>query len=259
MNRFAEPHPDRPVARGPACPGGRPLAALALVLLCAAGAAAASTPDRGAAEAVDLGAFRIDRTEVTVARVDAWLAATGRRTTAEREGGGYEWGGGWVRRPGWTHRAPSGRPARPDDPAVHLSALEADAFCAWAGGRLPDRAEWTRAAYVEQRSAPPAPFVRGRTYPYPTGDTPEGANLVGAADGWERHAPAGATVAGVNGLHEMAANVWEWLADAQGDDRLTAGGSWWYGASQTQASGMQWKPAGFFAVYVGFRCVYPPR
>ena len=105
---------------------------------------------------------------------------------------------------------------------------------------------------------PPAPFERGRTYPYPTGDTPVGANLSGTSDGYERHSPAGALPAGVNGLHDMAGNVWEWLADARGEDRLTAGGSWWYGAAQTQASGMQYKPARFFAVYVGFRCVYPP-
>jgi len=54
----------------------------------------------------------------------------------------------------------------------------------------------------------------------------------------------------------MGANVWEWLADRQGDAALTAGGSWWYGPSKTRAEGMQWKPASFYAVYVGFRCVY---
>lgn len=231
-------------------------------------AALAATPlavpafaaDPGAADAVAIGtAFRIERTEVTVARFDAFLKATGRTSTAEREGGGYEWGAGWERRPGWTFRAPSGVPARPDDPAAHVSWFEAEAFCRWAGGRLPTRDEWAEAAYVERRATPPAPFVAGRRYPYPTGETPEGANLSGPGDRFERHAPAGATAAGVNGLHEMAGNVWEWLADARGDDRLTAGGSWWYGAAQTQESGMQWKPARFFAVYVGFRCVHPPR
>jgi sulfatase modifying factor 1 len=230
----------------------------AALLLCAAAlapAARAAPP----ADAVDLGGFLIDRTEVTVARFDAFLKATGATTAAEREGGGFEWGAGWERRPGWTFRAPSGRAARPDDPAAHVSAFEAAAFCAWAGGRLPTRDEWVGAAYTERRATPPAPFVTGRTYPYPTGDAPAGANLAGAADGFERHAPAGATAAGVNGLHEMAGNLWEWLADARGDERLTAGGSWWYGPAQTRADGMQYKPARFFAVYVGFRCAYPPR
>lgn len=265
-----------PVTRTPAGAGPRSLpirlAALVAALACspwstgeAHAAAAAATSAEVAttasppADGVTVGGFRIDRTEVTVARFDAFLKATGRRSTAELEGGGYEWGAGWERRPGWTFRAPSGRPARPDDPAAHVSWSEAADFCAWAGGSLPSREQWVAAAYTEGRAAPPAPFVTGRTYPYPTGETSAGANLSGAADGFERHAPAGATPAGVNGLHDMAGNVWEWLADARGDERLTAGGSWWYGAAQTRADGMQYKPARFFAVYVGFRCVHPVR
>jgi formylglycine-generating enzyme required for sulfatase activity len=232
-----------------------PAAALALCAALLAVSARAAAP----VDAVDMGGYLIDRTEVTVARFDAFLTATGARSAAEREGGGFEWGAGWERRPGWTFRAPSGRPARPDDPAAHVSWFEATAFCAWAGGRLPSRDEWAGAAYTERRAAPPAPFVNGRSYPYPTGDAPAGANFAGAGDGHERHAPAGSTAAGVNGLHEMAGNLWEWLADARGDERLTAGGSWWYGPAQARADGMQYKPAGFYAVYVGLRCVYPPR
>jgi formylglycine-generating enzyme required for sulfatase activity len=97
--------------------------ALAVAVAVAAPAAAqpAAQPagDRGAAAAVPIGdAFRIDRVEVPVARFDAFLKASGRTSTAEREGGGFEWGAGWERRPGWTFRAPSGAPARPDDPAA---------------------------------------------------------------------------------------------------------------------------------------------
>jgi hypothetical protein len=206
---------------------------------------------------VSVGGLRIDRTEVSVARFDAYVRSTGRSSVAEREGGGFEWGAGWERRPGWSFRAPSGQPAQADDPAAHVSWYEARDYCAWVGGRLPTREEWARAAYTEQRAAPPAPFVAGRTYPYPTGDTAQGANLSGEADGYARHAPTGALPPGVNGLHEMAGNLWEWLADARGDERLTAGGSWWYGAAQTRLDGMQYKPAAFYAVYVGFRCVYP--
>lgn len=44
---------------------------------------------------------------------------------------------------------------------------------------------------------------------------------------WQRHAPAGATNLGINGLYDMGGNVWEWIADGRGDDALTAGGSWW--------------------------------
>jgi sulfatase modifying factor 1 len=78
----------------------------------------------------------------------------------------------------------------------------------------------------------------------------------GGQDGWERHAPVGRTRAGVNGLYDMGANVWEWLLDAQGKTHLTAGGSWWYGPSQMRLEGMQYKPEDVYVVYIGFRCVY---
>lgn len=201
--------------------------------------------------------FWIDRTEVSVGDYAAQAARHGWVTAAEREGGGFEFSGGWQRRSGWTYKTPFGESARTDEPAVHLSWFEASAYCQAVGGNLPNRAQWERAAYQETRAQPESPLVSGKTYPYPTGDSPEGANTVGAADGWPRHAPVGKTRAGVNGLYDMGANVWEWLADARGDDRLTAGGSWWYGPQQMQASGMQYKPASFYAVYVGVRCVYP--
>ncbi len=61
--------------------------------------------------------------------------------------------------------------------------------------------------------------------------------------------------AGVNGLHDMSATVWEWAADQRADERRTLGGSWWYPASQMRAELEAWKPADFFAVSIGFRCV----
>ena len=63
----------------------------------------------------------------------------------------------------------------------------------------------------------------------------------------------------MNGLYDMGANAWEWVDTPLGAERITRGGSWWYGPAQTRADGMQYKPARFFAVYVGFRCAYPPR
>lgn len=198
----------------------------------------------------------IDRTEVTIARFAEFVAATGRVTQAEREGGGFEYLGGWQRRPGWTWRQPEGQPpASPLLPAVHVNHAEAQDFCRWAGGRLPTAAEWTLAAYTEQRDTPPAPWVRGQRYPYPTGLNPDGANTADS-DPWPRAAPAGATRMGVNGLWDMGGNVWEWAADAQGTERRTLGGSWWYGPSQMRADVQAWKAANFYAVYIGFRCVY---
>ena len=205
---------------------------------------------------VEMGDYKIDATEVSIGRFAEYATRNNIVTAAEREGGGFEYVMGWQRRAGWTWRTPFGQTADSREPAVHLNWAEAQAFCRDAGGRLPTKAQWEQAAYTEQRINPPAPFVRGKTYPYPTGLTPEGANVEGASDGWARHAPVGQTRQGVNGLYDMGANVWEWLADAQDGGHLTAGGSWWYGPSKMKADGMQYKPAELYVVYVGFRCVY---
>ncbi|WP_083541640.1 SUMF1/EgtB/PvdO family nonheme iron enzyme [Sinorhizobium americanum] len=60
----------------------------------------------------------------------------------------------------------------------------------------------------------------------------------------------------MNGLYDTGGNVWEWLADRDGANALTAGGSWWYGADKMRQEAMQWKPADFYVVYIGFRCAY---
>lgn len=210
-------------------------------------------------EKVALGRLGIDRTEVTIGQFERYVRATGTLTRAEKEGGGFEYSAGWERRPGWSWRRPDGVAASPDLPAVHLDFAEAQAYCRWAGGRLPTGAEWQQAGFTEMRDAPPAPWVKGRTYPWTTGDSPQGANT-NEPDPWPRAAPAGATRQGVNGLYDMGANVWEWTTDANGNERRnerrTVGGSWWYGAFNMKADVQAFKPADFYAVYIGFRCVY---
>ena len=205
-----------------------------------------------------LGGLAIDRAEVTIGQFERYARATGMRTRAEQEGGGFEYVAGWQRRAGWTWRTPEGVPASPDLPAVHLTHAEAEGHCRWAGGRLPTAAEWRAAGFTELRAAPPAPWVRGRTYPWTTGESPQGANT-SDPDPWPRAAPVTQTQPGVNGLHDMGANVWEWAQDARGQDRQTLGGSWWYPAYQMKADVQAWKPADFYAVYIGFRCVYDAK
>ncbi|MEO1330814.1 MAG: formylglycine-generating enzyme family protein [Pseudomonadota bacterium] len=213
---------------------------------------AVAISDAPAADRVAIGdAFAIDRTEVTIGRFRAFLDAAGADTAAVREGGGFEYALGWTRRPGWSWAAPYGRSGADEEPAVHVSWSEARDFCRAAGGRLPTFEEWRRAAYTEARAAPTDGFETGRTYPYPVGDDPDGMN-----NSREAHVLVGTTRRGVNGLYDMGANVWEWMADRRGDDALTAGGSWWYGPEKARAAGAQWKPADFYAVYIGFRCVY---
>ncbi len=237
--------PPKPVQRALAC-----VAAAALL----AGLHPARAADPAAAR-VRLEGFVIDATEVTIGRFRAFSQAQGLTTQAEANGGGFEYAAGWEQRPGWTWAAPYGQPGGDDEPAVHVTWHEASAYCESAGGRLPRFDEWRRAAYEEMRAAPTDGFSRGQTYPYPVGDGPDGMNTSGD-DPWARHAPVGATKRGVNGLYDMGENVWEWLADRRGDAALTAGGSWWYGASKTRLEGAQYKPASFAAVYIGFRCAY---
>lgn len=233
----------------------RPRLAGLLLALGGLGAPAAGTAaGADASDRVRIGRFEIDRTEVTIGRFRAYARATSLETVAERDGGGFEYAGGWTRRPGWNWQRPQGRPGADDEPAVHLSWHEASRFCAHAGGRLPTWDEWREAAYTERRAVPDEGFVAGRTYPYPVGDRPEGMN-----NNRRSHMAVATTRRGVNGLYDMGANVWEWIADRRGEDALTAGGSWWYGPEQARAEGAQWKRAEFHAVYIGFRCAYDAK
>jgi len=69
-----------------------------------------------------------------------------------------------------------------------------------------------RAAYTEQRPAPPAPWRTGSTNPYASGNSPASTQCLAdcgpatPARG-HSHASAGSTPAGVDGLHETGGNA----------------------------------------------------
>lgn len=234
------------------------------------GATAADNPAGIEWQAV--GTLQVASTETRVDQFRRFVEAEQIVTLAERRGGGQVYEAGWVQKPGWTWRAPFGRPAAHDEPAVHVAFDEARAFCRWAGGRLPSDAEWRSVAYAEQRASPPQPFVPGRSYAYPLGDSPLGAicledcgeqaKRLAVAHGaalmrGAGHAPVARTPAGVNGLYDMGGNVWEWVDEVAGGgaERVTRGGSWWYGAGPMRAAHLQSKPLDATVVYIGFRCV----
>ena len=116
----------------------------------------------------------------------------------------------WQREaPGWLRRDfDRWVPLEPHRPAIHVNWYEADAYCRWAGRRLPTEAEWESAASGHGAGAKKRPFPWGDDAP-----TPERANLDGRAAGCVGVADQAAGDSPC-GCRQMIGNVWEWTADA---------------------------------------------
>jgi len=185
---------------------------------------------------VTLAAFSIDATAVSNDDFAAFVGDTGYRTEAEVFG--YSavfhlavtapeedivgvppqtpwWRG--VRDASW--RAPGGRGSTldglGDHPVVHVSWNDAQAYCAWAGRRLPTEAEWECAS----RGG-----LVGARYPWGDDDVDAGGwranifqgsfpTLNSGEDGYLTTAPVRSYEPNGFGLWQTVGNVWEWCAD----------------------------------------------
>jgi formylglycine-generating enzyme required for sulfatase activity len=158
------------------------------------------------AHSVVLDGFWLDRTEVTNAQYRRCEEAGVCRPPQQSDSD--------------TRESYYGDGAYDDYPVVYVTWSQADAYCRWAGGRLPTEAEWEYAARGPE----------GHRYPW--GDEYDGTRLnscdVNCAyewaeesfdDGYGDTAPVGSYPTGASwcGALDLAGNVWEYTAD-------------WYGA-----------------------------
>jgi iron(II)-dependent oxidoreductase len=198
------------------------------------------------AHEVEVAPFELARAPVTQAEFAAFVEDGGYRRPELWTDAGWRWrtevgsehpiawrreGAAWLRRAfdRWV-------PLEPHLPVHHVCAHEAEAWCRWAGRRLPTEAEWELAA----GGAEP----RKSTYPWGDSDAVLRANTDGIQGGcvevdrWEGgDAPSGA--------RQLFGNVWEWTASTFepypgfevdpyadysrpwfGDHRVLRGGSW---------------------------------
>ena len=194
----------------------------------------AFTPGKAGIEWVDLGAFEISRSEVTVAQYRACMRA------------------GACSEPATGRSCNWGHAGRDDHPINCVDWYQARAFSKWAGGRLPTGDEWTYAA-----------TSGGNAQAYPWGDEEAScARAVMDDGGWGcgegRTWPVCSKPAGNSrhGLCDLAGNVWEWTQESPGASiRVFRGGGWFYTATFLRASSrVEYDPSDQNN-YVGFRAV----
>lgn len=235
--------------------------------------------------------FAMSRNEISVGEFARFIAATGYEPRAIQRGHSMAYdarSGNFVRGSGIDWRSTyDGRVASADMPVIHVTARDAEAYAAWlsdatgANYRLPSEAEFeyalragSNARFPWGEGAPPAGSenLTGALDRSPQGRTWSNA-FRGYGDGFWGPAPVGRLAANAYGLHDMAGNVSEWVADCwhQGyrrapatgaawinpgcRNRMYRGGSWASAPTHTRSA---WRTAGGIDVTnarVGFRVV----
>ena len=208
-------------------------------------------PDELPVHKVYVGAFFMDKHQVSVAQYARFLEATHHE-----------------RPPDWTTM---NKPQNQNRPVANVDWAEADAYCKWAGKRQPTEAEWEKAARGTD----------GRVYPWGN-EPPTRFHANSGKEVWSNHSalsPVGTFEAGKSpyGIYDMAGNVWEWVSDwydpeyyqlspsqnppgpRKGSHKVVRGGSWGSnGITDLRSADRETHLPSFRGFGTGFRCAKTP-
>jgi iron(II)-dependent oxidoreductase len=205
--------------------------------------------DHSPAHKVRLDAFYLDKCEVTNAQYYEYVRATKARLPEFWEMSRYSSG-----------------PDFPNHPVVGIAWNEAKAYAEWAGKRLPTEAEWE---YAARGGLVDADYPNGRKLEPDAANYWDWSTLKPTGGGI---VPTGSYPANGFGLHDMAGNVVEWVADFYDEEyyrhgsaknptgpdagkfRVIRGGGWHSGPSCNRVYFRNALPAMWRDFSVGFRC-----
>ena len=198
-----------------------------------------SSPDELPQHSVYLSDYYIGKYEVTRGEYRQFINAGGYSNPAYWSSAGWSWKGlqtqphNWAAQQDWG----TGTFTQTDNhPVVGVTYYEAEAFCNWAGGRLPTEAQWEKAAR----------WTGSHANAYPWGDAWDQQKCNNGNDSLYpsyQTAPVGSYPSGASpyGCQDMAGNVREWCKD-------------WYGEtyySESPASDPQGPASGSYRVIRG--------